>query len=79
MDVKLSPEQCEEKVSEIVPTLSLVDLTNLCLELGLVIDDGIKGERLKVLKFVHWGMVFLECNESRPDEKVDEQVPSVSA
>ena len=63
--VQLSPEQCEEKVSEIVPTLSLVDLTNLCLELGLNIDDGIKGERLKVLKFVNKYLVNLEDEEAK--------------
>ena len=65
MEVQLSPEQCEEKVSEIVPTLSLVDLTNLCLELGLNIDDGIKGERLKVLKFVNKYLVNLEDEEAK--------------
>ena len=33
--------------------------------LGLVVDDGIKGERLKVLKFVNKYLVNLEDEEAK--------------
>ena len=59
---QLSPEQCE--VSEIVPTLTLVELSNLCLELGFTLEDDIKGERLKVLKFVNKYLINLDDAEA---------------
>ena len=57
------PDWCEERVLEILPDLNCTELGNLCLELGLTVDEKIKGNRTQVYKFIMKHFLELEAAE----------------